>query len=273
MLTFNTENMVRQHFAFPATIMDYIFKNAEPKHLIKFYQTCKFFYNKFRRNIIQHLEIVADGEAEVLTPTKTVICVSNPLLEKLADFWITDSFVYPASLRFGKIIPLFCHYTIKKLEFDAYLIWREFEILTEAGKIEEIKLKGICRYQIFVGIEDIIAQVPSAKSIEISDSIFTPTTCASLTSLNHKAKISNIVLQNINEFGFVNVELLKEFILKNADIDCNVHIDFEQYDGDDDDILDLNNTLQKLANGYIDALVNALETKKVILDFAKVSMS
>uniref|UniRef100_A0AC34FDY8 F-box domain-containing protein n=1 Tax=Panagrolaimus sp. ES5 TaxID=591445 RepID=A0AC34FDY8_9BILA len=265
MLTYNTDNMVRQNFAFPATIMDYIFKNVQPQHLIKLYQTCKFFYNKFHRNIIQNLEIVADGEAEVLTPTKTVICVSNPLLRKLADFWITDSFVYPASLRFGQAIPLYCNYTIKKLEFDAYLLWREFEILTEAGKIEEIKLKGVCRDQIFVGIEDIIAQVPNATSIEISQSIVTPTTCASLASLNHKAKLSNFVLHNINAVDLFNVELLKEFIIKNADVDCNVHIDFELLDGDSDNILNLNNALQLLADVFNDALVNSLEIKNLTL--------
>lgn len=52
---------------------------------------------------------------------------------------------------------------------------------------------------------------------------------------------------------------------KNADVDCSVHIDFELLDGDSDDIIDLNNALQKLADGYVDALVNSLETKKLKL--------
>uniref|UniRef100_A0AC34GNB2 F-box domain-containing protein n=1 Tax=Panagrolaimus sp. ES5 TaxID=591445 RepID=A0AC34GNB2_9BILA len=73
MITYNAENMVRQNFAFPAPIMDYIFKNVQPQHLIKLYQTCKFFYHKYRRNIILNLEIVDDREAEIWDPTKSVI--------------------------------------------------------------------------------------------------------------------------------------------------------------------------------------------------------
>uniref|UniRef100_A0AC34FDP9 F-box domain-containing protein n=1 Tax=Panagrolaimus sp. ES5 TaxID=591445 RepID=A0AC34FDP9_9BILA len=165
MLTFNTENMEPQNFPFKPPIMDYIFKNAKPKHLIKLYQTCKFFYNKFRRNIILNLEIVADGEAEVLTPTKTVLCRTNPALQKLADSCIIDSFIYRAFMA-DNLIPSFNYCDIKKLELHEYILWEEFEILTEAGTIEEIKLMGVCRNQIFVAIEDIIAQVPNAKSIE-----------------------------------------------------------------------------------------------------------
>uniref|UniRef100_A0AC34G424 Uncharacterized protein n=1 Tax=Panagrolaimus sp. ES5 TaxID=591445 RepID=A0AC34G424_9BILA len=164
MLTFNTENMVRQNFAFPAPIMDYIYKNAKPKHLIKLYQTCKFFYNKFRQNIILNLEIVADGEAEFFTPTKTVICKTNPALEKLADSWIIDSFIYRA-LMADNLIPSFNYCDIKKLELQEYILLEEFEILTKPGTIEEIKLKGVFRDQIFVSIEDIISQVPNATSI------------------------------------------------------------------------------------------------------------
>uniref|UniRef100_A0AC34G521 F-box domain-containing protein n=1 Tax=Panagrolaimus sp. ES5 TaxID=591445 RepID=A0AC34G521_9BILA len=263
MLTFNTENMEPQNFPFKPPIMDYIFKNVEPKHLIQLYQTCKSFYNKFRRNIILNLEIADYDEAEVLDPTKTIICGSNPNLQKLADFWITDSFNY-RTLR-DKFIPLFCYYTIKKLELHEYILWKEFEILTKAGTIEEIKIKGVFRDQSFVGIEDVISQVPNAKSIEICESIFTATTCASLASLNHKAKLSNIILHNINESDHFYVELLKEFIFKNTDIDCKVHVDFEILDGDSDNILDLNNALQLLADVFNDALVNSLEIKNLTL--------
>uniref|UniRef100_A0AC35EYQ3 Uncharacterized protein n=1 Tax=Panagrolaimus sp. PS1159 TaxID=55785 RepID=A0AC35EYQ3_9BILA len=65
MLTFNTNGMILQLFAFKAPTMNYIFKNAKTGHLIKLYQCGKYFYAKFRLNIIQHLQIVPDDEAEI----------------------------------------------------------------------------------------------------------------------------------------------------------------------------------------------------------------
>uniref|UniRef100_A0A914Y0N7 F-box domain-containing protein n=1 Tax=Panagrolaimus superbus TaxID=310955 RepID=A0A914Y0N7_9BILA len=206
MLTFNTENMAPQYFALPAPTMNYIFKNLQPQHLIKLYQTSKFFYNKFRRNIIQNLEIVDNGEAEVLNPTKSVICVSNPVLSKLADFWITDSFIYRSSWT-DEYIAKFTNIYVKKVELCDYIKWEEYEALTKSETIEEIKVKEIFRDDEPVCIEDIISRIPNATSIEISESTFTDTSCATLASLNHKAKLSNIIIRNINtDFNFTFVD-------------------------------------------------------------------
>uniref|UniRef100_A0AC34G3I2 F-box domain-containing protein n=1 Tax=Panagrolaimus sp. ES5 TaxID=591445 RepID=A0AC34G3I2_9BILA len=228
MITFNAENMVRQHFAFPAPIMDYIFKNVEPKHLIKLYQTCKFFYNKFHRNIIQNLEIVDDGEAEVLDPTKTIICVSNPFLSKFADFCITDSLIYRAAKNNERLLN-FSQCTVKKLELSEKILWEEFVMLTKAGTVEVLKVKGIHGKTplTFAPVEEIIAQVPNATSIEISESTITEKTSESLLSLNHEADIKNFVLKNIKKPFSIDSDMLIDFFVKNAHLGCNICIEFE----------------------------------------------
>uniref|UniRef100_A0AC34FAE2 F-box domain-containing protein n=1 Tax=Panagrolaimus sp. ES5 TaxID=591445 RepID=A0AC34FAE2_9BILA len=257
MLTFNTENMEPQNFPFKPPVMDYIFKNAEPKHLIKLYQTCKFFYNKFRRNIILNLEMVADGEDELFTPMKTIVRVSNPHLQKIKYFCITDSFVCRV-LRFGEVIPLFSDYTVKKLDFCSILLLKEFEILTNAGTIQELKIGRVYGSDNFLSVEDIISQVPNATSIEISESCFNPTTCASLASLNHKAKLSNFVLHNICDFRHFNISFIS-FILKNAASDCNVRFDFKLYDGDDDSINGINEQIKSIEAKYSDYISRVIK--------------
>uniref|UniRef100_A0AC34GY45 F-box domain-containing protein n=1 Tax=Panagrolaimus sp. ES5 TaxID=591445 RepID=A0AC34GY45_9BILA len=246
MLTFNTDNMVRQNFAFRAPLMDYIFKNAQPQHLIKLYQTCKLFYNKFRRNIILNLEIVDDNEAEVLTPTKTVICVSNPFLSKFADFWITDSLIYRAAKNNEKLLN-FSDCTIKKLELSENILWQEFVMLTKAGTIEKMKVNGIYGETplTFASVDDIIAQVPNATSIEISNCFFAATTSNALISMERKVKFSSLTLRNVlNPENFDN-DFFTKFIIKNATVKCKVHFDFKMHDGDDDLILQLNEALKK----------------------------
>uniref|UniRef100_A0AC34FJS2 Uncharacterized protein n=1 Tax=Panagrolaimus sp. ES5 TaxID=591445 RepID=A0AC34FJS2_9BILA len=266
MLTFNTDNMVRQNFAFPAPIMDYIFKNAQPEHLIKFYQCSKFFYNKFRRNIILNLEIVDDNEAEVLTPTKTVMCVSNPFLSKLTDCWITDSFIYRAFMP-SKQIPVFTNCIFKKLELCQRIDWEEYEILTNSGTVEELKCKQYINApdNIFsASVEDIIAQVPNAKSIEIYESIFTATTCASLSSMKHKANISNFVLKNITDFEFFHTRQFIGFFMKNANHDCNVYFDFELFPGTNAIVHEANEMLKKVGTKLCQDMKFFLEKKDIL---------
>uniref|UniRef100_A0AC35FWE0 Uncharacterized protein n=1 Tax=Panagrolaimus sp. PS1159 TaxID=55785 RepID=A0AC35FWE0_9BILA len=99
--------------------------NAKPQHLIKLYQCGKYFYAKFRLNVIQHLQIVSDDEAEIFDPISTFIRISNPALQKLQHFWITDSLILRGPIA---ILPLFSHCTIKKLELLYYILWEEFKI-------------------------------------------------------------------------------------------------------------------------------------------------
>uniref|UniRef100_A0A914QUI6 F-box domain-containing protein n=1 Tax=Panagrolaimus davidi TaxID=227884 RepID=A0A914QUI6_9BILA len=167
MLTFNTDGMVFQRFVFKDPIMDYIFKNLKPEHLIKLYQCCKYFYAKFRRNIIRHLEIVPYDVEETLDPTRCVISAWNPALSTFKDFWITDSFIARASwIR----LPQFNHCNIKKLELCNSINWKEYVTLTKSGTVEELKiLKGVCMsalYDIRASVEQLLGQVPNAKSVE-----------------------------------------------------------------------------------------------------------
>uniref|UniRef100_A0A914PTV1 Uncharacterized protein n=1 Tax=Panagrolaimus davidi TaxID=227884 RepID=A0A914PTV1_9BILA len=168
MLTFTTDGMVRQRFAFKAPFMDYFFKNLKPEHLIKLYQCCKFFYAMFHLNIIRHLVVVDDDEEEILNPTITFIRASNRSLKLLADFWISDSLTSCATYNVQNTLPTFSRCTIKKLELRDYIKHGELLLLTKAGTIEELKIKGVFADDgvAFIPIEDIIIEVPNAKSIK-----------------------------------------------------------------------------------------------------------
>uniref|UniRef100_A0A914Y0P2 F-box domain-containing protein n=1 Tax=Panagrolaimus superbus TaxID=310955 RepID=A0A914Y0P2_9BILA len=264
MLTFNTKNMAPQYFALPAPTMNYIFKNLQPQHLLKLYQTSKFFYNKFRQNIIINLVIVADGEIEVFDPTKSIICVSNPFLSNLKDFWITDSFTCRTTLNIG-ILPKFSHCTIKKLKLNEHISWNDFVMLTEAGTVEKLKIVGIYgKTPLSVApVEEIIAQVPNATTIGIFNCFFDTTTATALISVNHKVKILNLILANISSLENFEVKPFCKFILKNAHHGCNVHFDFQFVDGDDDAILGVNKELKKFGENLTELITLLLLNTKL----------
>uniref|UniRef100_A0A914Q4P0 F-box domain-containing protein n=1 Tax=Panagrolaimus davidi TaxID=227884 RepID=A0A914Q4P0_9BILA len=224
MITFNTDGMVNQSFAFKAPIMDYIFKNVKPEHLIKLYQCSKYFYAKVHLNIIQHLEIVHSGQPEAFGLTKTAIRTSNHSFSKLSGYWIFGSLKTHALLKTINISN-FYRCTIKKLELAEYIPWKEFVMLTKAGTVEDLKILGL--NYLNQSLEDIIAQVPNATSIEITDPYFSSTTLESLLSMNHKTKFTTFILTYIQE-NF-DGDLLLDYILlvvfqMNADVDCDVHV-------------------------------------------------
>uniref|UniRef100_A0AC35GF92 Uncharacterized protein n=1 Tax=Panagrolaimus sp. PS1159 TaxID=55785 RepID=A0AC35GF92_9BILA len=232
MLTFNTDGMVLQCFAFKAPLMDYFFKNLKPEHLIKLYQCCKFFYAKFHINIIRDLFIIDDNVPEILYPTVTVIHASNTALKKLADFWISDSFNSFYNVHIT--LPTFSRCTIKKLVLS--------------GTIKELKIKGVFADDgvAFIPIQDIIIEVPNAKTIKIYESFITPTTFSSLISLKHCAKISKLVLKNMTHAILFEDELMADFVLKNADDVCDVLIGFKMVP----EIDDLSRQLNFIRNLY-----------------------
>uniref|UniRef100_A0A914PP27 Uncharacterized protein n=1 Tax=Panagrolaimus davidi TaxID=227884 RepID=A0A914PP27_9BILA len=214
MLTFNTDGMVPQRFPFKDPIMDYVFKNIQPEHLIKLYKCSKYFYAKFRRNIIRHLEIVPVGHKVTLDPTRTVITVWNPVLSRFKDFWITDSFIARVSwIR----LPEFIHCNIKKLELYNSIWWIEYVTLTKSGTVEELKILELVYISfsgpVFASVEQLLGQVPNAKSVEISYAKFTETSWASLLSMKRETKFSRFVLNDIDDMQFFNIEMFTEFIV------------------------------------------------------------
>uniref|UniRef100_A0A914Q6V7 F-box domain-containing protein n=1 Tax=Panagrolaimus davidi TaxID=227884 RepID=A0A914Q6V7_9BILA len=266
MLTFNTDGMVFQCFAFKDPIMDYIFKHLKPEHLIKLYKCSKYFYAKFRRNIIRYLEIVLDDEEERLDPTRTVITGWNPVLSTFKDCWITDSFLARESwIR----LPEFNHCNIKKLELCNPIDWKEYVTLTKSGTVEELKILE----RIFISsvdfisasVEQLLGQVPNAKSIEISFADFTETSGPSLLSMKRGTKFSRFVLNDIDDMQFLNIEMLTEFIVKNAENDCHVHLSFEPFPAEvitDEEMLFANFLMGPMAADYTKRIKSALEAKK-----------
>jgi hypothetical protein len=264
MLTFNTDGMVLQRFAFKAPFMDYFFKNLKPEHLIKLYQCCKFFYAKFHLNIIRHLAIV-DDVAEILNPTITIIRASNTALKKFADFWISDYFTSTATYNVQITLPTFSRCTIKKLYLCDYIKHSEFLMLTKAGTIEELKIKGVFADDgvAFIPIEDIIVEVPNAKSITIYESFITPTTFSSLVSLKHRAKFLKLVLINMTGSHLFKHNLMVDFVLKNADDVCTVLIDFKMDPEIDDLSRQINCLSKKISSNFNHLIVILLEKKRL----------
>uniref|UniRef100_A0AC35FQD9 Uncharacterized protein n=1 Tax=Panagrolaimus sp. PS1159 TaxID=55785 RepID=A0AC35FQD9_9BILA len=191
MLSFNTDGMVPQRFAFQDPIMDYFFKNLKPEHLIKLYQCCKYFYAKFHRNIIRHLKIVPD------------------------ELNIAECLNFP--VEYG--------------------------------------------YDMYAPVESIIAEVPNAKSIEISNALFNEKSCEALLSINHNVKFSKFVLRVKSPLRFFKFELFKEFILKNAEPECHVQMDFKLLDEDDVEARLLNEVLLELGKYYSKRIKSDLEIK------------
>uniref|UniRef100_A0A914PC92 F-box domain-containing protein n=1 Tax=Panagrolaimus davidi TaxID=227884 RepID=A0A914PC92_9BILA len=266
MLTFNTDVMVPQHFAFKDPIMDYVFKNLKPEHLIKLYQCSKYFYAKFRQNIIRHLEIVPDDVEETLDPTNCVISAWNLVLSTFEDCWITDSFLARESwIR----LPEFNHCYIKKLELCDPIDWKEYVTLTKSGTVEELKILE----RVYISsvdytpasVEQLLGQVPNAKSIEISFADITETSGPSLLSMKRGTKFSRFVLNDINDMHFLNIEMLSEFIVKNAENDCHVHLTFEPIPDDvltDEEMRFANFLTGQMAEDYTKRIKSALEAKK-----------
>uniref|UniRef100_A0A914PB36 F-box domain-containing protein n=1 Tax=Panagrolaimus davidi TaxID=227884 RepID=A0A914PB36_9BILA len=273
MLVFDTDGMVPQRFPFKDTIMDYVFKNLKPEHLIKLYKCSKYFYAKFRRNIIRHLEIVDYDEAETLDPTRSVVTAWNPdftawnpVLSTFKDCWITDSFIARASCI---CLPEFNHCNIKRLELSNFIRWKEYVTLTKSGTVEELKILG----RVFISfvddisasVEQLLGQVPNAKSIEISFADFTETSGASLLSMKRETKFSRFVLNNIMGMEFLNIEMLTEFVVKNAESDCHVHLTFEPFPQNlitDEEMWFANFLLGPMAEDYTKRIKSALEAKK-----------
>uniref|UniRef100_A0AC35F725 Uncharacterized protein n=1 Tax=Panagrolaimus sp. PS1159 TaxID=55785 RepID=A0AC35F725_9BILA len=266
MLTFNTDGMILQSFAFKAPTMEYIIKNAKPQHLIKLYQCGKYFYAKFRLNIIQHLQIVPDDETEIFDPISTSIYISNPALQKLQHFWITNSLIHRGPIG---ILPVFSHCTIKKLELHDYILWEEFVCLTKAGTIEDLKIKGLYGNEtLYTSIEKIIACVPNATSIEISESFIVATTWNTLASSNHNVKLSNFVLQNISHFQHCNPILILAYLNNVVDPDCNVRLDFKLFPEENfvlvEEVRELNESLKSIEFDFKETIEALLEKKKCI---------
>uniref|UniRef100_A0AC35G0L5 Uncharacterized protein n=1 Tax=Panagrolaimus sp. PS1159 TaxID=55785 RepID=A0AC35G0L5_9BILA len=264
MITFNTDGMFHQHFAFKAPVMDYILKNVKPVHLIKLYQCCKFFYSKFRRNIIRHLKIVSVGHKETLDPTQSVICVSNPVLSTFKDFWLTDSYSNHGGIA---VLPELFHCSIKKLESSTGICWSGYKKMAKAGTIEEMNIAECLYFPVEYGtlmyapVESIIAEVPNAKSIEISNAHFTEESYEALLSINHNVKFSKFVLRNIPPRLLFKFELFKEFILKNAESQCHVRIDYELLDEDVVGAHELNEVLLELGTQHSKSIKLHLEMK------------
>uniref|UniRef100_A0A914QTF1 F-box domain-containing protein n=1 Tax=Panagrolaimus davidi TaxID=227884 RepID=A0A914QTF1_9BILA len=227
MLTFNTDGMVTQRFPFKSSIMDYVFKHLKPEHLIKLYKCSKYFYAKFRRNIIRHLELVPFVREETLDPTRTVISASNRVLSTFKDCWITDSFI--ARDNSWIRLPEFNHCNIKKLELRHCILWKEYVILTKSGTVEELISLGLVLMApngfASASVDHLLGQVPNAKSVEICLAGFSETSCASLLSVKRDTKFSRFVI-NIFRIRFLNIDMFTEFIVKNTENDCHVHVAF-----------------------------------------------
>uniref|UniRef100_A0A914QJT4 Uncharacterized protein n=1 Tax=Panagrolaimus davidi TaxID=227884 RepID=A0A914QJT4_9BILA len=73
------------------------------------------------------------------------------------------------------------------------------------------------------------------------------------------------VLRNISRFGLFKFQLFKEFILKNAEHECHVRIDFKLIDEDYVEARELNDVLLELGTQYSKNIKLHLENIKLRL--------
>uniref|UniRef100_A0A914PLY0 Uncharacterized protein n=1 Tax=Panagrolaimus davidi TaxID=227884 RepID=A0A914PLY0_9BILA len=122
------------------------------------------------------------------------------------------------------------------------------------------------RETLYTSIEKIIACVPNATSIEISESVITATTWNTLISSNHNVKLSNFVVQNITHILHFDPFLTIDYLNKIIDRDCNVRLDFQLFpEGNYDfNVEELNESIKIIELNTNKQIELLLEKKKLV---------
>ena len=221
-----------QCFPFRNSLMDYILKNLNINAKEKLSQTCKllFFYYPF--DCIIKTVVIGWKDAEV--HEDVISCFTHQFHELQESIWVTDclyifSWWSPVSLT-----PVITRCTAKILDIQRKISVKDFELLTEAETVEELSLYSVGNEESVLPVEDIIARVPNAYSIEYGGfnlvffkliyllrcviGIVTPHTGERLLLLNRKQNIQYFCLGNLNPkidvsmfYQFLNVSLALKF--------------------------------------------------------------
>uniref|UniRef100_A0A914P9C9 Uncharacterized protein n=1 Tax=Panagrolaimus davidi TaxID=227884 RepID=A0A914P9C9_9BILA len=118
---------------------------------------------------------------------------------------------------------------IRKLELLEDIYFVDYKHLTKTETIQEVKIAGVYdrREFYYLSIEKIIAEVPTATSIETRVSVFKENSLNLLIALNRKVKIYNFVIKGIYGTFYVKADLLVDFFSKHGADNCNILLDLK----------------------------------------------
>uniref|UniRef100_A0AC35FEG5 Uncharacterized protein n=1 Tax=Panagrolaimus sp. PS1159 TaxID=55785 RepID=A0AC35FEG5_9BILA len=153
---FNDET--QQALPFKSSFIEYILENINQKHLLKLYETCKFFPNKFPAIIVD--KICVSKYPEFFYYKNHKISANRE-----TRIWITDEIIIYA-FRNLSWITNFWIFTIKNLDVCRGLTINEFKILIYHGTIKSLDIGGVKDENAMpLPVEDIIALVPTIPKI------------------------------------------------------------------------------------------------------------
>ena len=169
---FSAKHHRHQCFPFRNSLTNYIFKNLNINLKEKLSQTCKllFFYYPFDcivEEVILGIRVHLKSHEQ--TPKRWVSCLTSHQLNKWRkNIWLTENLgIYSTDFPIS-LTPVIARCTAKDLDFHCDLSIKDFELLTEAGTVEQLYLRRVGNEKGYLAIEDIIARVPNAHEIRYS---------------------------------------------------------------------------------------------------------
>uniref|UniRef100_A0A914NY96 Uncharacterized protein n=1 Tax=Panagrolaimus davidi TaxID=227884 RepID=A0A914NY96_9BILA len=198
---FNDE--IQQTFPFKSPIIEYILENINQKHLLKLYETCKFFPNKFPAIIVdricvsEHPEFFYYKNQKISVNRDTRVWITNDI--RLHAFrnlsWITNFWIF----------------AIKRLDVCHELTINELKILIYHGTIKSLEIADVKDENgMPLPVEDIIALVPTVSKISLNNAFVIPGTFLKLASLKRETKFVDFELKDVKEI--INSDEILKFI-------------------------------------------------------------
>uniref|UniRef100_A0A914PSV0 F-box domain-containing protein n=1 Tax=Panagrolaimus davidi TaxID=227884 RepID=A0A914PSV0_9BILA len=201
--TRNFNDEIQQALPFKSSIIEYILENINQKHLLKLYETCKFFPNKFPAIIVDR--ICVSEYPEFFYYKNQKISVNGD-----TRVWITDE-IRLYAFRNLSWITNFWIFTIKNLDVCHKLTINELKILIYHGKIKSLDIGGVKDENgMPIPVEDIIDLVPTIPKIRLGNAFVTPETFLKLASLKRKTKFVDFGLRGVKEI--INSDEILKFL-------------------------------------------------------------
>uniref|UniRef100_A0AC35GAW3 Uncharacterized protein n=1 Tax=Panagrolaimus sp. PS1159 TaxID=55785 RepID=A0AC35GAW3_9BILA len=150
---------IQQALPFKPSFVEYILENINQKHLLKLYQTCKFFPNKFPAIIVDRICVSEHPEFFYYENQKISV-------NKDSRIWITNEIRLHA-FRNLSWTTNFWIFTIKTLDVCHELTINELKILIYHDTIKSLEIKDVKDENgMPLPVEDIIALVPNVPKIK-----------------------------------------------------------------------------------------------------------
>uniref|UniRef100_A0A914PF11 Uncharacterized protein n=1 Tax=Panagrolaimus davidi TaxID=227884 RepID=A0A914PF11_9BILA len=207
---FNENNLIRQDFSVPNTVLYYIQQTANHAVLQKLYKCCKYFFAKKQMPIVYKFDYTCSPRMQRIAFREQSIDIrmdQNGRLE-LQNLFIANSlsFYYLPEIKyqtlslivhsFGRCEPK--HLTIE----NQNLTFAEYKFLVGHGNIETLRFKNV---RIFDGngeivpLENMMTKLPNVYECCLDNVRCTPQTSTYLLQIPFKNKLKHLKLLNIND--------------------------------------------------------------------------